>query len=71
MELVNKRYQIEELQSTKEMLENKIIDLETVNFKQEETKKKVFFESDILKENFTDLQKKYEKVNSILSLVNV
>ncbi len=71
MELVNKRYQIEELQSTKEMLENKIIDLETVNFKQEETKKKVLFESDILKENFTDLQKKYEKVNSILSLVNV
>jgi len=71
VELVNKRYQIEELQSTKEMLENKIIDLETVNFKQEETKKKVLFESDILKENFTDLQKKYEKVNSILSLVNV
>jgi hypothetical protein len=65
VELVNKRYQIEELQATKEMLENKIIDLETMSFKQEETKKKVLFESDILKENFTDLQKKYEKVCSI------
>lgn len=51
------------------MLENKMIELETLSFKHEETKKKVLYESEIIKENYTELQKKYEKVKNKLMKV--
>lgn len=62
MDILNKNYQLDELKSTKVLLENKIIELETLNFKTEEAKKKIQYEMQLLKENFVDLQKKQEQL---------
>lgn len=53
---------MEEHRSEKVILEKKILELENINFKLEEARKKLHYELEILKEKFSDIQTKYEKV---------